>query len=56
MKNTNFLSDILYNEICKNLQGNIILTYMSGLYKDYIYNYYTNNYQGGIINSHKFDA
>lgn len=51
-----FLSDILYNEICKNLQGNIILTYMSGLYKDYIYNYYTNNYQGGIINSHKFDA
>jgi hypothetical protein len=50
------LSDILYNEICKNLQGNIILTYMSGLYKDYIYNYYTNNYQGGIINSHKFSA
>lgn len=51
-----FLSDILYNEICKNLQGNIILTYMSGLYKDYIYNYYTNNYHGGIINSHNFEA
>jgi hypothetical protein len=45
------LSDIFYNEVCKNLQSNIILTYMSGIYKD-IYNYHTN----ALINSHKFNA
>lgn len=51
-----FLSNILYNEGCENLQGNIILTYMSGLYPTIIYNYYTNNYSGGTLNGHNYQA
>ena len=54
-ENYEILSDIFYNEVCKNLQSNIILTYLSGMYKD-IYNYHTNNYDGALINSHKFSA
>jgi hypothetical protein len=50
------LSNILYNEGCENLQGNIILTYMSGLYPNIIYNYKTNDYSGGALNSHNYSA
>jgi hypothetical protein len=51
-----FMSDILYKEYCENLQGNIILTYMSGMYKDKVYNYFTNNYEGSILNGHNYLA
>jgi hypothetical protein len=51
-----FLSEILYEEYCKNLQGNIILTYMSGIYSNKIYNYHCNDYRGGILNAHNFSA
>lgn len=50
------LSNILYEEYCKNLQGNSILTYMSAIHKEKIYNYHTNNYTGSQLNPHKFDA
>lgn len=55
-ENYDLLSNILYNEGCENLQGNIILTYMSGLYPNIIYNYNTNNYSGGILNEHNYQA
>jgi hypothetical protein len=55
-ENYDLLSNILYNEGCENLQGNIILTYMSGLYPNIIYNYHTNDYSGGIINPHNYQA
>lgn len=50
------LSDKLYEEYTKHLQGNIILTYMSGMYPDSIFNYHCNDYSGGKVNSHKFKA
>jgi hypothetical protein len=52
----NFLSEMLYSEGCKHIQGNIILTYMSGLYPNIIYNYRSNNYNGGHLNSHNYSA
>lgn len=54
--NYNKLSNLLYEEYSKNLQGNIILTYMYGLHKEKIYNYYTNDYSGTILNSHNFPS
>lgn len=51
-----FLSDILYKEYCENLQGNIILTYLSGIYSDKIFNYVPSSYGGGILNPHNFNA
>jgi hypothetical protein len=50
------LSDTLYSEYSVNLQGNIILTYISGLYKNFVYNYYENDYSGGVVNQHNFQA
>lgn len=55
-KDYKFLSDILYNEYLQNLQGNIILTYMSGMYKDSINNYFCTDYTGFIPNYHNFLA
>ena len=52
----NFLSEMLYSEGCKHLQGNIILTYMFGLYPNIVYNYHTNNYKGGSLNAHNYSA
>ena len=49
------MSDILYNEYCENLQGNIILTFMSGLFKGNVFNYYTNDYSGSNLNEHNFN-
>jgi hypothetical protein len=49
------LSDVLYDEYCKNLQGNIILTYMSGLFKNNVFNYHTNDYSGSSLNGHNFN-
>jgi len=50
------LSNQLYEEYSNNLQGNIILTYMSGIYQKDIYNFFTNDYSGGSLNEHKFLA
>ena len=50
------IANILYDEYSKHLQGNIILTYMSEIYKEYIHNYYTNDYSGGKLNEHKYSA
>lgn len=52
----NELSDTLYNEGTINLQGNIILTYISGIYKNFVYNYYENDYSGGVVNQHNYEA
>jgi hypothetical protein len=51
-----FLSNLLFKEGCENLQGNIILSYMSGLYANDVYNYHTRNYSGGILNDHNTQA
>jgi len=50
------LSELLFKEGSENLQGNIILTFMSGMYPDDIFNYNTNNYSGGILNEHNIQA
>jgi hypothetical protein len=50
------LSNLLFKEGSENLQGNIILSYMSGIYSNDIYNYYTKNYSGGILNEHNIQA
>lgn len=50
------LSNLLFKEGSENLQGNIILTYISGIYADDIYNYNTKNYLGGILNEHNIQA
>jgi hypothetical protein len=50
------LSNILYDEYCKNLHGNNILTYMSGMFNTLIYNYHTNDYSGADLNHHRYNA
>jgi len=50
------LSNLLFKEGIENLQGNIILSYMSGIYSNDIYNYNTKNYSGGILNEHNIQA
>jgi urocanate hydratase len=50
------LSNLLYNEYSVNLQGNIILTFMSGIFKNHIFNYYTNDYSGAKLNEHNFES
>ena len=50
------LSNVLYNEYLVNLQGNIILTYISGLYSEFVYNYHTNDYSGASVNQHNFQS
>jgi len=52
----NHLSNVYYNESLTHLQGNIILTYMSGIYSNLIYNYYANDYSTGIVNKHNYSA
>jgi len=51
-----FLSDIYYNEHLENMQGNIILTYISGFYKDKVYNYFTNDYTDYHLNVHNYSS
>jgi len=55
-KNYEELSNFLYKEYCRNLQGNIILTYMTGLFQESIYNHIEKNYSGIVLNSHNFPA
>ncbi len=55
-KDYDLLSNKLYSEYTINLQGNIILTYMSGLFPNGIYNFHTKKYGGGRLNSHRYKA
>tara|TARA_B110000858_G_C17688789_1_gene420255 strand:- start:127 stop:855 length:729 start_codon:yes stop_codon:yes gene_type:complete len=55
-KDYDLLSNKLYSEYSINLQGNIILTYMSGLFPNGIYNFHTKKYEGGRLNSHRYEA
>lgn len=55
-KNFNTLSELMYAEHKKHIQGNIILTYLLGKYPDYVYNYNNGGYAGGVINQHNFNA
>jgi hypothetical protein len=52
----NELSNFYYKESLLHLQGNITLTYMSGIYNDFIYNYRANNYSNGVLNKHNYPA
>lgn len=49
-------SKIIFSEHNNHLQGNIIFTYFSSVYPEYIDNYHTNNYNGGILNVHNYEA
>lgn len=49
------LSDILYTEYLQNLQGNIILSYMATIYKDYVNNYFCSDYSNGQLTGHNFE-
>lgn len=46
------LSDILYEEYLKNLQGNIILSYMAAMYGEYVNNYFCSDYTNGRVAGH----
>lgn len=48
------ISNHFYNEYCNHLQGNIILSYLSSIYKDNVFEYKLSNYDGSKISSHKF--
>jgi hypothetical protein len=50
------ISDKLYTEYIKNLQGNIILTYLSSIYSDSVNNYFCTDYTGGMCCGHNFHA
>jgi hypothetical protein len=49
------ISEHFYDEYSNHLQGNIILTFMSGLYKNNVFNYHTNDYSGSSLNNHNFN-
>lgn len=55
-ENYELLTNKLYEEYTKHLQGNIILTYLSGIYKDDIFVYHSNNYKGGSLNNHNYSS
>lgn len=50
------ISKIAFKEHHNHLQGNIIFTYFSAIYTEYVDNYYTNNYGGGSLNKHNYEA
>lgn len=50
------LTNKLYEEYTKHLQGNIILTYLSGIYKKDTFVYYPDNYNGSLLNNHIYSA
>ena len=50
------ITEKLYEEYCFNLQGNIILTYLSGLYSKDIFVYHSTDYTGGILNEHNYQS
>jgi hypothetical protein len=50
------ITEKLYEKYCFNLQGNIILTYMSGLYSDDIFVYHCNVYNNALLNNHNYQS
>lgn len=48
------ISNHFYKEYTEHLQGNIILSYLSSIYKNDTFEYRISNYSGGEISSHKF--
>lgn len=47
------LSNVLYEEYKKNIQGNIVLSYLKKIYPEIILDYYTENYRNGKTRNHK---
>jgi hypothetical protein len=50
------ISNKIYNERKVNLQGNIILTYISGIYKNEVNNFATESWARSELNNHNFQA
>jgi hypothetical protein len=50
------VTKLLFDEYQLHLQGNIILTWMSGAYSDIIFNYVNSDYSGTTLNKHNFPA
>ena len=50
------ISKKFYDEYCNHLQGNIILSYLSAIYKDDTFEYKISNYNDGALSSHKFSG
>jgi hypothetical protein len=55
-KHYNEISNKIYNERKVNLQGNIILTYISGLYPNEVNNFKTEPWARSLLNKHNFQA
>lgn len=55
-KSYNEISNKIYNERKINLQGNIILTYISGLYQNEVNNFNTESWARSVLNTHNFLA
>jgi hypothetical protein len=51
-----FLTNFMYSEHKKHIQGNIVLTYLLGKYPNYIFNYKNNQYVGGSLTAHNYNA
>jgi hypothetical protein len=50
------ISNHFYKEYTEHLQGNIILSYLSAIYKDNMFEYKISNYNNGALSSHKFSG
>jgi hypothetical protein len=55
-KDYNEVSNKIYNERKINLQGNIILTYISGIYENKVNNFPTESWARSVLNTHNFQA
>lgn len=55
-KEYSFLTNLMYEEHKKHIQGNIILTYLLGKYPNYVYNFKNDQYVGGLLTSHNYNA
>ena len=50
------ISNKIYNERKINLQGNIILTYISGIFPNEVNNFKTESWARSVLNTHNFQA
>lgn len=55
-KSYNEISNKIYNERKVNLQGNIILTYISGIHPNEVNNFNTEAWARSVLNKHNFQA
>jgi hypothetical protein len=55
-KEYSFLTNLMYEEHKKHIQGNIILTYLLGKYPNYVYNFKNEKWGGGILTPHNYNA